>query len=119
MKKEARATVKALARLRGCQRQQVFAQSFFMRRPVRPKCPAGCPVRSQPFVVRHSILDDESLNSLRVCQDHAKANRPSVVLHIKRVAREPERLAEVIHDLSVVIEGIRELFWVRPIDRDG
>jgi hypothetical protein len=50
-----------------------------------------------------------------VCHGHAKANRPSVVLHIKRVAREPERFAEVIHDLSVVIEGIREFFRVRPI----
>jgi len=86
-----------------------------MRRPVRPECPAGCPVRSQPFVVRHSVLDDESLNSLRVCQGHAKANRLTVVLHIKRVAREPERFAEVIHDLSVVIEGIREFFRVRSI----
>lgn len=48
-------------------------------------------------------------------QGHAKANRPAVVLHVKGVAREPERFGEVIHDLGDMIERIGEFFRVRPV----
>jgi hypothetical protein len=65
--------------------------------------------------VRDRVLDDESLRPFRVCQYHAKAHRAAVVLHIKRVAREPERFGEVVHDLGDVIEGICEFIWVRPV----
>ena len=43
------------------------------------------------------------------------AQKAAVVLHVRRVAREPERFGEVIHDFSVVIERIREVFRVRPV----
>ena len=65
--------------------------------------------------MRHSVLDDESLDPVRVGQGHPKTHGPAVILHVKRVAREPERFGEVIHDLGVVIERIREFFRVRPI----
>src|SRR5438552_13944423 len=44
-----------------------------------------------------------------------KPTGPAVILHVKRVAREPERFGEVIHDLGIVIERIREFFRVRPV----
>src|SRR6266702_1154311 len=48
-------------------------------------------------------------------QSHAKTNRDAVILHVKSKTREPERFGKVIHDLGVVIEGIREFFRVRPV----
>jgi len=48
-------------------------------------------------------------------QGHAKTDRATVVLHVERVSREAERLGEVIHDLRVVIERIREGFRVGPV----
>ncbi len=48
-------------------------------------------------------------------QDHAEADGSAVVLHVERVAREAERLGEMIHHAGDVIEGVREFFWVWPI----
>jgi hypothetical protein len=61
------------------------------------------------------ILHNESLHSLRVCQGHAKADRPTIVLHIEHVVRQTERLREAVHQLSDMVKGISELFWVGPI----
>jgi len=61
------------------------------------------PIRPQTFVVRHSVLDDESVDPIRMGQGHAKTHGASVILHVKRVAREPESFGEVIHDLGAVI----------------
>ena len=74
-----------VARLRRCERKQILAQCFFMSWPIGPKCAPGRPVRPEAFVVSDRILDDESLHRLRVRQDHAKADRAAVVLHVKRV----------------------------------
>jgi hypothetical protein len=65
--------------------------------------------------VRHGVLDDERLDPVRMGQGHAKTHGAAVVLHVQRVAREPEPLGEMIHDLGVVIERIREVFRVRPV----
>ena len=65
--------------------------------------------------MRHSVLDDERLDSVRMRQCHAKAHRPAVVLHVQRVACEPERLREMVHDLGVVVERVKERFWIGPI----
>jgi hypothetical protein len=65
--------------------------------------------------VRHCVLDNESLDPVRMGQGHAKTHRAAVILHVKGVAREPERFGEVIHDLGVVIERIREFFRVGPV----
>ena len=86
-----------------------------MGRAIGPKGPPRLPIRPQAFIVRHSVLDDESLDPLRMGQSHAKTHGAAVILHVQRVAREPERLGEVIHDLGVVIERIRECFRVRPV----
>ena len=61
------------------------------------------------------ILHDESLNPLRMCQGHAESDRPTVVLHVERIARQTERLREAVHQLSDVVEGVIELLWVGPI----
>src|SRR5437868_8035510 len=65
--------------------------------------------------MRHRVLDDESLDPVRMGQGHAKTNRAAVILHVKGIARESERFGKMIHDLGDVIEGICELFRVRPI----
>ena len=59
--------------------------------------------------MRNRILNDKSLHPLRVCQRHAETNGTAVILHVKRVAREPERFGEVIHDLRIVIKRVRKL----------
>src|SRR5260370_42189596 len=48
-------------------------------------------------------------------QCYAKTRGAAVILHVKRVAREPKRFGEVIYDLGVVIERVRECFRVRPV----
>jgi hypothetical protein len=44
-----------------------------------------------------------------------KTDRATVILRVKRVAREPERFGEMNHDFGDAIERVRELFWVRPV----
>ena len=61
------------------------------------------------------ILDDVSLHPLRVCQCHAKANRPTVVLHIQRVVRQAHRLREIVDHGRDVVERIIEQLRVRPV----
>ena len=59
------------------------------RRTIRPKFAPGLPIRAQAFIVSHSILYDEGLDALRMCQDHAEAYRPSIVLHVECVTVSP------------------------------
>ena len=69
----------------------------------------------QAFVVRDGILNDQRLDPLRINQRHTETYRPAVILHVKGIARKPERFGEMIHDFSVVIERVREFFGVWPI----
>jgi hypothetical protein len=48
-------------------------------------------------------------------QGHAKTHGAAVVLHVKRVTREPKSFGEVIHGFGEVIERVREFFRVWPI----
>ena len=50
-----------------------------------------------------------------MCQCHAKANRPAIVLHIKRVVRQTQRLREIVYHGSDVVEGVIELLGIRPV----
>ena len=104
-----------MARTRRRQRQEICAKRTFIGSAIGPKGPPRLPIRPQALVVRHSVLDDESLDPVRMRQGHAKTHGAAVILHIKRVAREPECFGEVIHDLGDVIERIREFFRVRPV----
>ena len=104
-----------MARLRSGQRQQVFAQRFFVGRTVRPECPPCRPVRSKAFIVGDRILHDQSLHTLRVCQRHAKTNRAAVVLHVERVMRQSQRLREIVHYGRDVVESVIELLRIRPV----
>ena len=82
---------------------------------IGPKGAPRFPVLAETCVVRDRVLNDESFDAVRVGQDHAKADGATVILHVERVAREPERFGEVIHDLGDVIEGVREFLRVRPV----
>ena len=48
-------------------------------------------------------------------QGHSKTHGAAVILHVKRVAREPKSLGEVIHGFGDVIERICECFRVWPV----
>ena len=51
----------------------------------------------------------------RMGQGHAKTHGAAVVLHVKRVAREPKSFGEVIHGFGDMIERVREFFRVGPV----
>src|SRR5205807_10649289 len=86
-----------------------------MRRPVGPERPPRCPVRTKTFVVSDCVLNDESLYLLGMGQGHAKTHGAAVILHVKRVAREPKSFGEVIHGFGDVIERVPECFRIRPV----
>src|SRR5216684_1572499 len=86
----------------------------FSNRNVRTG-PACFPNRSQTFVVRNGVLNNERLDSVRMGQGHAKTHGAAVILHVKRVAREPKSFGEVIHGFGDVIERVREFFRVWPV----
>ena len=77
---------------------------------IGPKRTPRLPVRAQAVVVRHRVLNDKRLDTLRMRQRHAKTYRAAVVLHVQRVAREAERLGEVIHDLGDVVKRVCKVF---------
>src|SRR5258708_11145897 len=72
---------------RRLQRQQVGTKRAFVGGAIGPKCPTRLPDHAQTLVVRHSILDYETLDSVRMGQGHAKTHVAPVILHVKRVAR--------------------------------
>lgn len=61
------------------------------------------------------ILHDQCLDSFRMCECHSKADGSTVVLHVEGVAREYERLGEMIHNVGIMVERVRELLRVRPV----
>jgi hypothetical protein len=64
--------------------------------------------------VGDSILNNESVDAFGMGEDHAEADGPAVVLHIKMVARQTESFGEVGHDFGDMVEGIGEFFRVGP-----
>ena len=104
-----------MARPRSRERQEIDAKCALVGRAVGPKSPPCLPIRSQAFVVRHGILNDESFDPFRMRQDHAETHRAAVILHVQRVARESERFGKVVHDLGEVIERVREFLRVGPV----
>src|SRR5580704_1357080 len=50
-----------------------------------------------------------------MAHDHSKTNGAAVILHVKRVAREPKSFAEVIHGFGDAIKRVCEFFRVRPV----
>ena len=65
--------------------------------------------------MRHGILNDQRLNALRVSKSQAKANWPTIVLHVEVVMRQAERLGKMLHYGRNVVEGVHELCRIRPI----
>lgn len=65
--------------------------------------------------MRDRVLNNESYDTVRVRERHPKADWTAVILHVERVTREPERFGEMVHDVGVVIERVREFFWIRPV----
>ena len=65
--------------------------------------------------MRHGILSDKCLQAFRVVQDHSKADRAAVILHVERVARYRESLSEPREYVGVVVERVREFLGVGPV----
>src|SRR5579871_5924703 len=107
--------VPRVASHRSYKRQEICAQRAFVGRAIGPEGASRFPLLAETGVVGYRILDDESFDSLRVGQDHAKADGATVILHVEVEAGETERFGEVIHYFRDVIEGVRELFRVRPV----
>jgi len=95
-----------VASARRLQGQEACAKCAFVPGPIRPKSPSWLPNCSQTFVVRHSVLDDDGLDLVRKGEGHAKTHRAAVILHVERVARQPECSSEVTYDLGAMIEGV-------------
>ena len=71
-----------VAGTRGGKREEVGAKPALVGLSVFPKRSSGFPIRAKTFVVRHGILNDKRLDTLRVRQGHAKAYRSAVILHV-------------------------------------
>ena len=83
-----------MARSRRGQRHKIRAKGPLVGGTIGPKSTPCLPNRPQAFVVRHSVLDYESHDAARMGQGHAKTHRAAVILHVKRVARDPQRFGE-------------------------
>jgi hypothetical protein len=100
-----------MARSRRWQRQEMSAKPAFVGSAIGPKGPPWLRIRPKAFVARHIVLEDESLDPLRMGQGHAETHGAAVILHVQRASRELERFGEVIHDVGVTIE----FFWGWPV----
>src|SRR5438132_9207947 len=83
-----------MARPRRLQRQEVGTKRAFVDSTISPIGPTRLPVRPQAFVVRHSILDYETHDSVGMSQCHAKSLGAAVNRHVNRVALESRSLKE-------------------------
>jgi len=76
-----------MARPRRRQRQEIGANRAFIRSPIGPKGPPRLPIRPQAFVVRNRVLNDESLDPVRMGPGHAKTHGAAVILRETRTFR--------------------------------
>ncbi len=104
-----------MAAARRRQGQEICAQRAFVAGPIGPERAPRFPKRSQAFVVRDGVLNDERLYPIRMGQGHPKPHRAAVILHVKRVVGESERFGEAIHDFGEVVKRVGECFRLRPI----
>jgi hypothetical protein len=65
--------------------------------------------------MRYRVLDDERGDALRMDQGHPKADGAALILHVQHVARQAERLGELIHDHCQMIKRIGNCFRVGPL----
>src|SRR4029077_7989261 len=107
--------VTSVAASRRLKRQEIYAQRAFVGSAIGPKGSSCFPICPQTRIVGHCVLDDERLDPLRVRQGHAKTHGTTVILHVKRVAREPKSFGEMIHGFGDVIERVGKFFRVRPV----
>ena len=82
---------------------------------ILPEFAPRLPIRAQAFVMPSRVLNNECVDALRMRQRHSKTDRTAIIVHVKRVTRQPERFRKVIHDLGDVIEGVGILFRVGPV----
>ena len=60
--------------------------------------------------MRDRVLNDKRLDPLWVGKRHTEAYWAAVILHVKRVMRQTDRLGEVVHHRRDMVEGVVERF---------
>ena len=70
----------------GRQGQKIGAKRALIGSAIGPERSSRLPIGSEALVVRHRVLDDKSLDPLRMGQGHAITYRAAVVLHVRGVA---------------------------------
>jgi hypothetical protein len=68
-----------------------------------------------PFFRLARIMQRFAYGEVTASREVTARKYPIIILHITGVAREPKRFGEMIHDLGVVTESVREFFRVRPV----
>ena len=100
----------------GCREgEKIGAKGALVGGAIRPKGAARLPDCAQTLVMRDRVLNDQRLDPLRMRERHAEADRAPVILHIERIARQADRLDEVVHDRGDVVEGVGEGLRVWPV----
>ncbi len=61
------------------------------------------------------VLYDERLHAFRMSNGEPEPDRPTIILHVQRIAIEAERLGEVLHHLSNMIERVGKRLGARRI----
>ena len=69
----------------------------------------GLPQRAEPVFVGDGVLDDERVESPRMCDCEPESHRTAVVLHDQGVAAQAEDLGETADDSGQVVEGVGKL----------
>src|SRR5207244_13234172 len=85
-----------------------------MRGAILPKCTPSAPQRRQALLVGNRILDDDGLDLFGVGNRHPQSDRPAVIMEEKAISAQFQRVSEVLHQLSQIVERVAELFRVRP-----
>src|SRR6266404_8948607 len=96
------------------QGEKSLAELSLMRRAILPKCPPCAPQRRQALLVANRILDDDGLDLFGVGNCHPQSNRAAVIMEEKAVSAQFQRVGEVLHHLSQIVERVAELFRTRP-----
>src|SRR5258705_1202812 len=77
-------------------------------------CPiflACLPKRAQALFIRDRVLDNDGADTLWVAERHAKADRPTIILHEQNVVRDPKLCRKFVRHLREIVESVLEVGW--------
>jgi hypothetical protein len=102
--------------LHGVIGQQTGDGFFVFRRPIVPKRIAqSAPGRCKPHLICICVLNDQPPEHLRIFRYDSKTDRPTVVLYEEAEVVKAFLAKKLLGYLGKVVEGVREIVWVRRI----